>query len=209
MQQKEGKGILYLTVAITALFVAVISGTFAYLTAATTSNTITGNIANVKLTLSVTKVSNMGTESASLIPISSSDITSAISQDKLSSSKQCVNDEEYTVCQIYKITITTQSTTQKVLLTGKLKLEAESAENIKWELLESQTTRLSTASSVSINVDGYLTSTSGEAVSGTQDYYVVIWLNEATGQQTDTGTFTGTVTFYGNGPNEGQITANF
>lgn len=212
MNKSQGKGLVYATVAAAALFVAVVSGTFAYFTASASNNAVQGTVANVGLTLSVTKVSATGTNGGgSLIPLkvtTTPGATGDLLPTALTQTNQCVDNNGYTVCQVYQITLTPSSS---VLLTGTLVVSSTTATNLKWELLASQTARATTPTIVSVNNTGYIagTSTAGTVLSSATTYYVVVWINETGSAQTDSGSFNGTVTFTGNGDTAGQITAKF
>ena len=104
-QKNNGRGIFYGVIGVATLVVAIIGATFAYFTAtAQDNNTITGNMATVKLNLAVEKVTDVDVTKGGLIPMSNGMVESAVSKNEV-----CVDDNGNAVCQIYKVTITNNS----------------------------------------------------------------------------------------------------
>ena len=69
-QKNNGKGIFYGVIGVATLVVAIIGATFAYFTAsASNNNTITGNMATVKLALAVEKVTTVDETKGGMIPM--------------------------------------------------------------------------------------------------------------------------------------------
>ena len=204
MKQPNGRGVLYAAVTVAALFVAVVSGTFAYFqVSASNSNVIVGNVATTSLVLNITKPSNLAT--AQLIPLNNSLRQKAINGTE---STMCRDSNGYSVCQLYTITIYNTSTSQQ-RLTGTLNLVAASAPNLKWTLLTDIDTLNESATVVTKNTVGTLTSSLVLNAGANQSYYVMVWIAEAGGTtaQTDSGSFVGTVNFSAYG---GQnLTATF
>ena len=70
-QRNNGRGIFYGVIGVATLVVAIIGATFAYFTASASNNaTITGNMATVKLSLSVEKVTDVDEKLGGMIPMS-------------------------------------------------------------------------------------------------------------------------------------------
>lgn len=223
---------LYVAVCIAALFVAVLSGTFAYLSASASNNNITGTIADVDITLSVTKLaSSSGTASngSAIIPF---DLITSTTLDSTSLSSAlgsgCIDSNGYTACDVFKIAVTADNSLD---INGYLDIEPSNSSsvitNVKWLLLGSKTaTSASNIQSVPTTTS-YLVysnvgssgtnrlftnlSTNDAVISTTTTYYyVVVWLEDTGDDQDDVGTYTGTVTFYGTGgAEEGKVTATF
>ena len=104
-QKNTGRGIFYGVIGVATLVVAIIGATFAYFTAtAQDNNTITGNMATVKLNLAVEKVTDVDATKGGLIPMSNGMVESAVSKNEV-----CVDDNGNAVCQIYEITLTNDS----------------------------------------------------------------------------------------------------
>lgn len=108
-QKNNGRGIFYGVIGVATLVVAIIGATFAYFTAtATNDNTIIGNMATVSLGLDVTKVTTVDETKNGMIPMSNTMVETAVNKD--TADTVCVDDNGNAVCQIYKITVTNDST---------------------------------------------------------------------------------------------------
>lgn len=108
-QKNNGRGIFYGVIGVATLVVAIIGATFAYFTA-TASNeaTITGNMATVSFDLAVEKVVDPGA-SKGMIPMSNAMVQAAINNQNTTPNDTCVDDNGNAVCQVYKITVTNNS----------------------------------------------------------------------------------------------------
>lgn len=194
MENNNGKGIFYGVIGVATLVVAIIGATFAYFTAtATNDNTIAGSAATVGLNLAVEKVTTAA--SGDLIPLDQeSPADEAQLPLALKATQSCVDDNGNTVCQVYKITVTNNGNSTAVL-SGTLTITGASFQNLRWTLLDDATTYSSspinpiatTELEDSISLNG----------SGSQEYYVAIWIEETGVPQNDTdkGSFTGEVSF--------------
>lgn len=110
--KNNGRGIFYGVIGVATLVVAIIGATFAYFTASATAvNNITGNMATISMDLSITKLVDPG-ETSGMIPMSNNMIETAVSGKQggtVKTNKTCVDDNGNAVCQIYKVTITNNS----------------------------------------------------------------------------------------------------
>ena len=104
-QKNNGRGIFYGVIGVATLVVAIIGATFAYFTATAGNNVITGNMASISLSLDVTKMTTADQELGGMIPMSNNMIEPALASSK----GVCIDDNNNAVCQIYKITITNDS----------------------------------------------------------------------------------------------------
>lgn len=202
MENNNGKGIFYGVIGVATLVVAIIGATFAYFTAtASNDNTIAGNAATTGLNLVVNKVTTEA--DGGLIPMLDTDLQKGVTGE----GNSCVDANGNTVCQVYSIQVTNTGNSTAVI-TGTLNLTATGYANLKWAELTDATTvngkKPLNASSVtslvpSVSLDG----------SGSATYYIVIWISENNKNQssTDTGEFTGSVTF--NTAGGGGVTASF
>ena len=101
------RGVFYGVIGVATLVVAIIGATFAYFTASgSVTNNITGNMANISFGLTVEKVVDPGATSG-MIPMSNTMVETAINND---TNDTCVDDNGNAVCQVYKITVTNNST---------------------------------------------------------------------------------------------------
>lgn len=111
----NGRGIFYGVIGVATLVVAIIGATFAYFTASRSSNNgdITGNAASIGFGLKVERAETTDRTNGGLIPMSNSMVEQAVSSGGKAggqgSSVPCVDDNGNSVCQIYKVTITNNS----------------------------------------------------------------------------------------------------
>ena len=201
--ENNGKGIFYGVIGVATLIVAIIGATFAYFTASATNDTIIqGNAASVGLKLDVQLVST--TANKGLIPQKESALPSAMKgvDAAAGAADACVDANGNTVCQVYKISVQNTGTAESKL-NGTLTLASGTVTNLKWALVNDFDTNPTTSTPSGNSLGASVTL--GASVS--QDYYVVIWINETDTAQNDSGTFTGTVTF--NAADGSGITSTF
>ena len=109
-QRKNGRGIFYGVIGVATLVVAIIGATFAYFTAsASNNNVITGDMATVKLALSVRQVKadeGVVEDTAGIIPMSNGMVQPAVEGN---GGLACKDDNGNAVCQIYEITLDNSS----------------------------------------------------------------------------------------------------
>ena len=176
--ERKGQGIFYGVIGVATLIVAIIGATFAYFTAtASNSTTIAGNAASVGLTLSVEKVSH---GDKGLVPQLETALSAAMKgkDGAGTGSDSCIDGNGNTVCQVYKITVGNTGTGWG----SEPAAQGAKADN---KLVEN------------VTISG----------SGSQEYYVVIWIQETNDAQEDTGGFSGTVAF--NAADGSGVTSTF
>ena len=222
---RKGAGIFYAVVGVATLVVAIIGATFAYFSASdTNSTTITGNTASAAgISLDIVDITETG---ANMIPLNLKTGDSSkdtVDQFTPAMTGKCKDVNGNNVCEVYKITITNNSTTSTIDVRGDLTL-TEGAKNMKWQLLnvtnDTKATFAATeitghevdsASVTSVTQTGQLvreglddavgTGTNARktlAKQATATYYVLIWLEEmGTDQGGDDAdkSFKGTVNF--------------
>lgn len=211
-ENRKGPGVFYAVVGVATLVVAIIGATFAYFSASTTNKTdVTGSTASgASLSMAITRVSDAGT-AANMIPMLTADLQKGVTG---TSSKSCIDANGNTVCQVYKITVTNGSADIGINVKGTMNL-ASTAKNMKWEVLTDKTTVNAKGTVVAQGTEGVIVANQALAKSGSQDFYLVVWLEETNEiQDTDDAgkSFTGTVTFNGvnsDGTESKGITAKF
>lgn len=211
-ENRKGTGVFYAVVGVATLVVAIIGATFAYFSASATNDTdVTGTTASkAALTLTITRVSDSNTVK-NMIPMLSTDLQKGVTG---TASKSCIDANGNTVCQVYKVTIGNSSKDIGVTVDGTMNLTS-TAKNMKWQVLTDATTVNETATTVVQGTNGDIVKKQALAAEGTQDFYLVIWLEETNAEQDadDAGkTFSGTVTFSGvnaDGSTSNGITAKF
>ena len=201
--ERKGQGIFYGVIGVATLIVAIIGATFAYFTAtASNSTTIAGNAASVGLTLSVEKVSH---GDKGLVPQLETALSAAMKgkDGAGTGSDSCIDGNGNTVCQVYKITVGNTGTAE-AKLTGTLDLTKGSITNLKWATV---TGWGSEPAAQGAKADNKLVENVTISGSGSQEYYVVIWIQETNAAQEDTGGFSGTVAF--NAADGSGVTSTF
>ena len=196
--ENNGKGIFYGVIGVATLIVAIIGATFAYFTATASNNTtIAGNAASVGLNLSVEKVSS---GDKGLVPQLEETLNNAMVG---TDGQTCVDANNNTVCQVYNITVQNTGTAE-AKLSGTLTLTKGNVKNLKWATVTGWGSSPTAGEEV---VNDVLVDSVTISGSGSQEYYAVIWIDETTEAQDDSGTFTGTVTF--NAADGSGVTSTF
>ena len=100
--------ILYAVIGVLTLMVAIMGATFAYYTATrTNNNVITGDMATITFSLTVSKMTNADEVEGGLIPMTNSMVEKAVNTTARGGTNTngiCVDDNGNAVCQVYKIT---------------------------------------------------------------------------------------------------------
>ena len=170
------------------IIIGIIGYTYSFFTATVTDSvTIRGEAASLNLSLTVTKLAPNNTKG--LIPQLDDYITSAV----IGRNGSCIDDNNNNVCQVYKITLKNNSAVT-VYVNGTLTLNAKNNPNLKWAMISGTTNPTLTSS---INTHTFVTLTENELYNANQqkDYYIVLWISETGGLQTDNGIFNGVVKF--------------
>lgn len=205
---ENSKKIALVMVMIGILMFGTIGATFAYFAIGANDNsTITGTAATAGLDLTVIRVApttaNFNSSSKIFVPQLNRTLANAIGT--------CVDGNGNVVCGVYSITVRNTSTST-VLLNGTLTFDGiSSMPNLSWKPLTSATaintnsygtsffykatSVSSTNSSSSGTANARLVSNLSLANNASSTMYIVVWIDEIEAEQTDSGTFTGTVNF--------------
>jgi len=216
-------GLIYAIVGVAVLIVAVAGSAYAYYSATaadkdTVKGTAGGGAAPI---LVVAKASATGPRGEMLIPI---DATSLDTAAKATS--KCVDKNGYTVCQIYKVTITHQTNVKtsydislsipKVSTMPSICAAKMSNENTVTTISGTDKNPVLIGTDVDKNASGVITprNISGSICSpkdmtnkSTVTCYFMVYIKNDTRAQTDSGAFTGTVTAVGS--NGAEVKAQF
>ena len=185
--KRSSKKLIIFEIVCVALIIGLIGYTYSFFNVtATNDSVIYGEAASANLTLTVTKVSPSDTKG--LVPQLDDYITSAVIGRKGS----CVDDNNNNVCQVYKITL--KNNGASVYVNGTLTLSANLNFNLKWAQISGPTSPTLTSN---IHSNTYMQLTSNELYNSGEEknYYIVLWISETGGIQTDKGNFTGIVRF--------------
>lgn len=217
-------GLIYAIVGVAVLIVAVAGSAYAYYSAtaadtSTVKGTAGGGAAPI---LDVAKASATGPRGEMLIPI---DATSLDTAAKATS--KCVDKNGYTVCQIYKVTITHQTNVKtsydislsipKVSTMPSICAAKMSNENTVTTISNTDknpvligTDVIKNAASGAItprDISGSICSPKDMTNKSTVTCYFMVYIKNDTSAQKDSGAFTGTVTAVGS--NGAEVKAQF
>lgn len=195
----ERKGISFSVLIILTLVVAIAGSTYAFFSVSVTDSSITGSSAYNARSFELTVTHLTSAASGKLIPQLDSAINTAVN-----TTNNCKDARGNTVCQLYQVTVKNVSEVT-YYISGTFTLNAETMDNIKWAVASSRTgfdTAAKNAKTVTTLVN--ITSATQLAPQGSQTYYIVVWISETGASQTDSGTFTGTITFNGHSSTTGD-----
>lgn len=190
-KNNETKGIIFLAIGIMTVIAAIAGASYAYFAyTATNTNAVSGEsdfVSSNPLTLTVTHSTSGSVATKKLIPQLSAGIGTAAN-----STNKCLDANGNAVCKIYTITIK-NNTTSTLYVDGIFALTGASMPNLRWRTCSAANTCTgSTANAASTTSLGNTIKLTGGASS---TLYTVVWINETGSAQTDSGSFTGTVTF--------------
>lgn len=203
-ENRKGPGVFYAVMGVATLVVAIIGATFAFFSASATGgeDKIVGTAAsggNLSLEIAETSLDATG----KLVPLKNeTQMDSA-----LKAAKTCVDTAGNTVCHVYSVKITNTGDTV-VNVAGDMTLNVTLAEgqsgtsNMKWKVINAASGEGADdaeATPVDANTEGEIVALETLAAqTGTQTYYVVVWLEEqGTSQDTPdaNSSYKGSVTF--------------
>lgn len=194
-KKKVNKSIIYMISGIIVLLLAIAGSAYAYYSASA-SATISGTAGGGNLTLKVDKLSTSATKD--LIPLDNTTdmLTKAAkgygnNTNNYDSTKSCIDKNGYTVCQVYKITITNNSGVA-IVLNGGVSLRGDNTPNIECAVMNSS---ISVTNNSSCQGSSTLAKKYSLGVNSSKEYYILVYINNKEGIQTDSGNFTGIVTF--------------
>ena len=186
---------VYMIFGIVMLIIAIAGSAYAYYSA-TASATISGTAGGGNLTINVEKLSTSAT--GSLVPMDN-DVTTlnkAIlgegnTSGSFDNTKACIDKNGYTACQIYKITISNNSKVS-INLNGGVSLSGDETPNIECAVMDNTN---SLSSNTTCKSSKSLANKYSLGANTIHDYYIIVYIKNINGVQTDTGNFTGTITF--------------
>lgn len=186
MENRKGSGIFLGVVSVATLVVAIIGATFAFFTAQIQGNEdFTTESYEFAASMSIEKLANEAVSGTGLIPLNSDDLTKALAHNP-----QCVDENGYQVCDIYKVTINNTGA-QEITLTGTVKsLENGFTENMLMlnDLGEANGSSLET-NDIALPAKGATVSLKNQVkVNGASEkviYYAVYLKNDTSNNQPD------------------------
>ena len=194
-KDNDSKKIFTMLIMILSLMLCTTGATYAYL-AFSASATIGGGsdinkIADSGLTLSITQASLESSNTGVMVPQLEAALGTA-----MNSTNKCVDGNGNIVCKVYTITVSASGTDIATTpVTGTIKFTNPTT-NLKWKLVSNATTvgSVGTAAAATTSEASFATPTfTASAKSFT--YYIVFWIQETGAVQTDSGTWSATITF--------------
>lgn len=193
-KKKVNRPLVYAILGVTLLVLAVSGSAYAFFTAsASNTNAISGKTLDVKLAIgSVTKVSK---GAGDLIPIYDSSVSGHTSQlaTAITTANDCVDSNGYTVCQVYKVTVTNGGSNDTAITT---KISVAGSTNIKWAKMTGRNA-LATGTGIDNLTSDTLSTNVAVKANGSTDLYFLVYLKNTGSNQTTTDAgknITGTVT---------------
>ncbi len=194
-KKKLTKSNIYMITGIVVLLLAIAGSAYAYYSASATGELV-GSAAGGGLELTITKLSTSANDA--LIPLDN-DVDTLSTAAKgygntgstFNASKSCIDKNGYSVCQVYKITLTNTSTVP-ITVNGGVTLFGTNTPNIECSKMVSSTSVTDNAS-----CKGGKTLANSEVFNtgSSKDYYVIVYIKNIDEEQEDVGVFNGTITF--------------
>lgn len=194
----DRKIVVFIILCILTLIAVISAATYAFFSAVVASGQyITGSTGLDANSLSLT-ISQESVGTGKLIPQLDTAVQSAVAN--ASGKGSCIDDDGNTVCKVYSIVVTNQSSV-KMKVSGTLDLVASGMPNLKWAIGTSANSGFPTPENAyypkSYNSLGEVTLEAKNFANNSKTYYVVIWISEQNSLQADSGAFVGTVSFMG------------
>ena len=187
-QTKMKKSTKYLLIGTLVLFLSILGASVAYYLARV-SGSLSGKAAGTELTINVQKVSSNAT--GDLIPLDNDLETLNLAAAGYDDNGACVDINGYSVCQIYHITLTNNGTVP-LDITGGVQLVGANTPNIDCAVMDNDTEVTSNNSCKGANT---LADNDTLNAGASEDYYVLVYINNLDEPQYDKGEFIGTVSF--------------
>lgn len=194
-KRKLTKSNIYMITGIVVLIITIAGSAYAYYSASATGE-IVGSAAGAGLELTVTKLSTSANDA--LIPLDNDVNTLSTaakgygnSTSSFDGSKSCIDRNGYSVCQVYKITISNTSSVP-ITVNGEVNLYGAYTPNIECSKMESSIVVTDNTSCKSPNnlADNYVLK-----ANTSQDYYIMVYINNINEPQDDNGRFNGEIIF--------------
>ena len=193
-QTKMKKSTKYLLIGTLVLFLSILGASMAYYLARVSGN-LSGKAAGTGLSLTINKVSSTDGD---LIPLDNDEETlnQAIlgygnTSNNFDAAKSCIDINNYSVCQVYKVTLTNNGSVP-VVVNSKVELSGEDTPNIDCTTMNDEKSVSNSNSCIGDN-----TIANNDTINGnsSKDYYVVVYIKNLDVPQYDKGEFNGTITF--------------
>ena len=202
MNENVSKGsIIYAVVGVCTLIIAIIGATYAYYQASVSNtNAVTGEAGGGAPTLTVEKLSTSAT--GNLIPIDmTTDMLTKAAKGwtgtavgtSWNASYACKDKNGNSVCQIYSVVLTNNSSNAQNFNIGVTSLSGSKTPNVDVVLMASNIS-VTSASSIKGSATGIASNVSVAGNSNSSTYYIMVFIKNLDSAQTDNGAFSGVVT---------------
>ena len=194
-EKRMNKSLIYAVAGVALLVIAVSGSAYAYFSAsATNTNAITGKTLDVQLSIASLRKVSKGT--GDLIPIYDGTVTGHASQlsTATNSTNDCVDKNNYTVCQVYELVINNGGTNATSVDT---EITVNGTTGIKWAKMTGRNALGTVNLTTGTLATGVALPAKANNVNGSVTQYFVVYLQNTGGDQTgaDSGkTVSGTVT---------------
>ena len=207
MNNKYNKLIIILLFVFGIIF-TIIGATFAYFGARINSsdNVIGGTTYTLDMSLDVSSI-----RSGDLVPTADNLIATS-----LAGNYKCVDQRNYGLCSLYKITFTNNSSAETMVGYLKTSSTTYTTTNLRYRLYDENYNSVSDIGTVGItdNTMNYFKSGANNInvtipANSTKDYYLVIWLHDTNNNQLEDQNkqYTGVITF--TSPSGGNVSSSF
>ena len=187
-EKRMKKSTKYLVIGVLVLFLSILGASMAYYLARVSGN-LSGRAAGTELTINVEKLSTNA--NMDLIPLDNDLETLNQAAVGYQDKGACVDINGYSVCQIYKVTVTNKGSVP-LTMNGTVTLSGQNVPNIDCARMTNPTTVANNNSCMGGNV---FVSGDTLAANSHNDYYVMVYINNLDEPQYDSGEFNGTITF--------------
>ena len=193
MEEKKiiNRPLIYAILGVTILVLAISGSAYAFFTAQAESDQFSGTTIDVKIAKPTVELV-VGSKDNGLIPVYDGSVTGHTTNQlaaAVNTTNKCIDKNGYTVCHVYKITLSNTGSTDTKVNTS---ITLSGSTNITWAKMTNQTTFGSLKDS-----DTSLAKDTVLGAKGTTDLYFVVYLKNTGSDQTSTDagkTYTGTVT---------------
>lgn len=194
-EKRMNKPLIYAIAGVALLVIAVSGSAYAYFSASASSNAITGKTLDVQLSIASLQKVSKGT--GDLIPIYDGTVSGHTTNQlttAVSTTNDCVDKNNYTVCQVYELVINNGGTNATTVDT---EVTVSGSTGIKWAKMTGRNALGSVNLITGALATGVTLPAKANNVNGSVTQYFVVYLQNTGGDQTgaDSGkTIKGTVT---------------
>lgn len=185
-KKKVNRPLVYAILGVTLLVLAVSGSAYAFFAAsATNANAISGKTLDVKL--SITSLTKVSAGTGDLIPIydgtvsgHETQLSNAVTSAKVTGKTDCIDNNGYTVCQVYELKIGNAGSNDTKINT---EITVNGGTNVKWAKMTDRNTPAAGTANVNLST-GTLASDVTLSKNGTVTQYFIVYLKNTGEDQT-------------------------